>query len=164
MDVGTKTAVSTWAWAYDTRTVDAGGCDPSGCTPELTRDSDLAPSSRWSCQYSIESKPCRLFYSFEDDPNIVTLNLAFYKGDERTRQFFVKTYSSDRSVENQMLTFTSSGATLGFESFEINSNQTSYMYVAPSGDNYYDWISITEVRATTVDSLGMKKKCSAKPR
>lgn len=145
VDAGTKTDVSTWAWAYDERTSDDGGCDPDGCTPELTRDSDAGASSRWSCNYAIKSKPCRLFYSFDTPQNIVTLDLAFYKGDERTRSFGVKTYNAHRDYGSEYLTFTSSGSTLGFESFELNSNQTSYMYLAPRGENYQDWMSITEV-------------------
>lgn len=147
VDANTKTAISTWAWAHDEKTLDAGGCDPDGCTSELTLDSDTHPSSRWSCKYDLANKPCRLFYSFDSPQDIVTLDLAFFKGDERTRTFFVKTYNAHRDYPGTSAVFTSSGSTLGYESFELNTNQTWYMYLAPStaGDNDKDWISITEV-------------------
>lgn len=75
--------------------------------------------------------------------------VAFYKGDERTRSFSVTTVNqNDQSTVTYE--FTSSGTTTDYESFELNSDSTYRLYVTPTGDNYYDWLSITEVGARNV--------------
>ena len=54
-----RTEVTVSANAYDERTLDDGGCDPDGCEPSKTRDSDIDGGSRWSCARSLEDKTCR---------------------------------------------------------------------------------------------------------
>ena len=59
VDASVRTEVTVRANVYDERTLDDGGCDPDGCEPSKTRDSDLDGSSRWSCARSLENKTCR---------------------------------------------------------------------------------------------------------
>lgn len=143
-DVAERTTVTTWANMYDEKTLTSGGCDPAGCTPELTRDSDLDPSSRWSCKYGVGNTPCQLWFEFEEPQDIVEFEMAFYKGNERTRAFTVTTFNADDDTE---ITdeFTSSGGTLDYDIFFLGSDQTYKLVITPDDPNYYDWLSITEV-------------------
>lgn len=84
MVVGMMTNITTEANAYDSLKLAAGGCDLIGCAPELTRDSDTDPSSRWSWLYDLAGAPCEIWYTWEEAQYLVGMNLAFYKGDERT--------------------------------------------------------------------------------
>lgn len=82
------------------------------------------------------------------------LQIAFYKGDERTRSFSVTTYNQD---DQSQITydFTSSGTTLGYESFTLNSDETYRLYITPAEPNYDDWLSITEVANKTLSSRAL---------
>ena len=65
--------------------------------------------------------------------------IAFYKGDERTREFKVKVNGSSQNE------FESSGEREGFERFELNTDETETIVLEAlrlSGD---EWIAITEV-------------------
>lgn len=85
----------------------------------------------------------RLKSKFDRAQDIVTLRLAFYKGDERTRRFKVKTF--DSNGQKKKYKFTSSGSTLGFEDFQLDSDETVKIMITPINPNKDDWISITEV-------------------
>lgn len=144
VEAGDKTTVTTWVTAYD-ETVGPSGCWPSGCTAELTRDSNLSPNSRWSCEHGLENAPCEIWYIFEVPQDIVTLKMAFYLGDRRTRSFSVTTFNNDDD-SHVTYEFTSSGDRLGYDTFELNSDETYKLQVTPSDPNYYDWFSVTEVK------------------
>lgn len=88
-DASEKTTVSVTANAYDTRDGDNNGCGTAGCLPELTRDSDTDAESRWSCSKILGEGNCYLEYSFDYPQDVVSLNIAFHKGDERTRKIKV---------------------------------------------------------------------------
>lgn len=125
----------TWVSAYDKKK--CGGRD---CTAELTRDSDLSPSSRWSCKYSLTHAPCEIRYGFKEAQDVAKLAIAFYKGDKRKRSFSVMTLSveGDRSF-----TFTSSGDTLGYQEFELDSTGVIELLIMPTDSKR--WFGITEV-------------------
>lgn len=145
VEAGEVTTVITWANAYDEKLLSTGGCDPYGCTAELTRDSDLSPSSRWSCKYAVDNAPCVIWYEFGDALHVEQIEMGFYKGDERTRAFSVTTFNANDDTE-VTYDFTSSGETLGYDVFVLNASEAvSKLYVTPTDPNYYDWLSITEV-------------------
>lgn len=144
VDASERTDIDTSANAYDARVSTIGGCDPGGCAPEFSRDSVIAPESRWSCKYDLEGKPCNLWFRFKEPQDIVELQVAFYKGNERKRAFSVVTFNnSDES--GVIYQFTSHGDSLGFENFAINTDETYELYITPAEPNYDDWLSITEV-------------------
>lgn len=144
VDARERTTVIASANVFDEKTVVDGGCDPSGCTADLTRDLNLNGTSRWSCKFDLESTPCQLWYSFEDPQDIVRLEIAFYKGDERTRAFSVTTFN-DFGSSSFNYEFVSSGGTLDYELFEINSSGVLEMFITPLDPNFNDWLSIVEV-------------------
>ena len=71
------------------------------------------------------------------------INIAFHKGDERTRAFKVKTW--DTSGNKITTKFTSSGETDGFEAFSLGSDETTKLVIFPVSPNSDDWLSISEV-------------------
>lgn len=94
VEVGTKTEVGISATAYDMRPGSASGgvgCGEvggDGCTPANSRDgvaSDV--ESRWSCAAKLVDGdgPCQIEYTFGEPQDIVDIQVAFWKGDERTR-------------------------------------------------------------------------------
>ncbi|CAN0252790.1 unnamed protein product [Ascophyllum nodosum] len=143
VDASVRTEVTVRANVYDERTLDDGGCDPDGCEPSKTRDSDIDGGSRWSCARSLEDKTCRLTFEFDSAQDIVEINIAFYKGDERTRAFKVKTW--DTSGDKITTEFTSGGETDGFEAFSLGSDETTKLAIFPASPNEDDWLSISEV-------------------
>ena len=88
-DASVKTTVSVTANAYDTRSSSNNGCGTTGCLPELTRDSSIVPESRWSCSKSLGNGNCYLEFSFDSPQDVISMNIAFHKGDERTRKIKV---------------------------------------------------------------------------
>ncbi|CAN0430983.1 unnamed protein product, partial [Scytosiphon promiscuus] len=120
---------------------------PDGCVPSNTRDQDLTANSRWSCQGSTldssdEDDGCCITYSFGQAQDIVRMQVAFHRGDERTRTLDV--------FDNGLLhsTITSSGSTLGFESFDLSTDETENikLCLGDPENNTNVFVSITEVR------------------
>lgn len=94
VEVGTKIEVGVSATAYDARPgVSNGesGCGDvggDGCAPANSRDgisSDM--ESRWSCaSYLVDGEgPCQIEYTFGEPQDIVDIQVAFWKENERTR-------------------------------------------------------------------------------
>ncbi|CAN0365309.1 unnamed protein product, partial [Ectocarpus fasciculatus] len=48
VEVGSQGSVTVGASFYDPSLAADGGCDPSGCVADNTRDGDLSATSRWS--------------------------------------------------------------------------------------------------------------------
>ena len=88
-DASAKTTVSVSANAYDTRTSDNNGCGDTGCLPELTRDSNTMSESRWSCSKNLGNGNCYLEFEFDSPQDVISMNISFHKGDERTRKIKV---------------------------------------------------------------------------
>ena len=88
-DASIKTTVSVSANGYDTRSSDNGGCGDTGCLPELARDGNTTPESRWSCSRKLGEGKCYLEFEFDSPQDVISMNIAFHKGDERTRKIKV---------------------------------------------------------------------------
>lgn len=89
-DAAAKTTVYVSANAYDTRFADNNGCGNTGCLPEFTRDSNTKIESRWSCSKSLGEGNCYIEYTFDEPQDVISMNIAFYKGDERSRKIKVQ--------------------------------------------------------------------------
>lgn len=76
---------------YDTRPGQASGsvgCGTDGCVPALSRDGIVGDAeSRWSCAQGMApgGGPCEIEFRFQDPQDIMDVQVAFYKGDERSR-------------------------------------------------------------------------------
>ncbi len=94
VEVGTKTEVGVTATGYDERpgmssgSVGCGEAGGDGCSPAKSRDgisSDI--ESRWSCASKLVEGfgPCQIEYTFAEPQDIVGMQVAFWKGNERVR-------------------------------------------------------------------------------
>eukprot|EP00903_Cladosiphon_okamuranus_P022105 g20327.t1 len=139
-DARKTTTVYQWSNVYDTRTSSEGGCDPNGCTPALTRDQSWADPSRWSCSEQLDNSQCKITYRFEEPQDIVRLNIKFYKGNERVRTLKIR---GSGGFEEYI---TSSGTADGYEKFDVNTDETSWLSMESQNLKSNEWISITEVQ------------------
>ncbi|CAM9688654.1 unnamed protein product [Scytosiphon promiscuus] len=139
-DIGLEdTTVTVTATLFDPSLSDDNGCDPAGCTADLTRDGDLGDSSRWSCAPSLgDDEDCTLSYTFGVEYSIDSLRLAMYKGTERQRT--IQIYVDGIFIT----TWTSSGTTDDFETIVLPSG-TEGLVLSLRGDlDDSEWISIIE--------------------
>eukprot|EP00903_Cladosiphon_okamuranus_P018634 g17151.t1 len=145
VEAGSLTTVTAESPLFDTNLSEDNGCDPAGCVPSLTRDGDLTPSSRWSCKPDLGTgdAACSISYNLADSLDIVGLNVAMYKGDERAR-------TMDIYVDDVMVTsWTSSGTTTAFESIDLGvTGQAVELRGVVDGS---EWLSITEVEVLVDD-------------
>ena len=77
--------------------------------------------------------------------DILWLEMALYKGDERTRTFEVK-LDNTNGVDDESFEFTSGGYTEGLEYFALDSDETQELCIEPKGLDESVWFSVTEVR------------------
>lgn len=139
VDAGVRTTVSQSSSAYDTRIAEDGGCDPNGCSPALTRDQSLAEGSRWSCSTQINDTQCAITFEFEEPQDIDSLRIKFYKGDERVRTLHIQ---DDTGFQTDIA---SSGTIDDYETFDVYTDETSWMRMESLDLGSNEWISITEV-------------------
>lgn len=91
VEASTKTTVSVTASAYDERPGgESGGqgCGQHGCKPALAYDGiSYDVESRWSCSKEIvhDEGQCEIEFTFEHPQDIVEMQVALWKGDERPR-------------------------------------------------------------------------------
>lgn len=138
-DVVAKTRVTTSANAWDPRVTGGGGCGSDGCRPGLARDGSTDLESRWSCSTSLGKGECYIEFSFDSPQDVLSMNIAFHKGDTRVRT--VEVFGDGSSLGE----FTSSGTTVGYENWTLNAKDVTAIKIIPKylGN---DWISLTEVQ------------------
>ncbi|CAM9269151.1 unnamed protein product [Pylaiella littoralis] len=147
VDVGTNTVVAVSATAYDVRPGASGGqqgCGEVGgdaCAPANTLDGIVSdPESRWSCAAELVDGggPCQIEYTFDEPQDIVDIQVAFYKGDERTRTLDVYLDSElSRSFESYA---GSTFNTIGVAGTGVRNVVLESTFLAPG-----EWISLLEV-------------------
>ena len=91
VEVGSLTTVNVSASAYDTNPGgDSGytGCGTDGCLPSLAHDGNSTDiESRWSCSKAItdDEGQCEITFSFGEPMDLMDVQVAFWKVEERTR-------------------------------------------------------------------------------
>ncbi|CAN0169681.1 unnamed protein product, partial [Laminaria digitata] len=110
-----------------------------GCEPALTRDGVTDDDeSRWSCRKDIvpDGGQCEIEFRFDTPQDLLDVQVAFYKGDERSRTLKIN--------GDQIGEFDSSpGSTfniLGIEEEEVES-----VTLESIGIGEDEWISLLEV-------------------
>ncbi|CAM9778380.1 unnamed protein product, partial [Hapterophycus canaliculatus] len=146
VEAGILGTVTTTADLYDTRLGNANGCDPEGCTAELTRDGDLSEASRWSCASSLGGT-CSISYDLGVIRSLSELRLVLFKGATRVRT--VEVYVDDVLTT----TWTSSGTTDGFESIDLSGYSGQYLTVMSLEDDSA-WLSIIETEIMVLSDGG----------
>ncbi|CAM9634631.1 unnamed protein product, partial [Ectocarpus sp. 12 AP-2014] len=147
VEVGTKTEVGVSATAHDVRPGSSGGdvgCGEVGglgCTANNTRDGIFSEiESRWSCATKLvpDEGPCRIEFSFAEPQNIVDIQVAFWKGNERTRTLDVHV--------NGELTHTHKSYTDHiFNTLGVTATEASTVMLESVALLSNEWISLVEV-------------------
>ncbi|CAM9353581.1 unnamed protein product [Ectocarpus sp. 13 AM-2016] len=146
VEAGSKTTVGVTASAYDDRPGEGAGdvgCGEMGCLPDLAHDGvgEEDTESRWSCAEEIvpNGGQCEITFTFDSPQDITDVQVAFWKGDERTRTLKVK-INGDKIGEYESYP----GST--FNSFGIQENGVHTVAMESVGIDRDDWISLLEVR------------------
>ncbi|CAB1096447.1 unnamed protein product [Ectocarpus sp. CCAP 1310/34] len=146
VEAGSKTTVGVTATAYDDRPGESAGdvgCGEMGCLPDLAHDGvgEEDTESRWSCAEEIvpDGGQCEISFTFDSPQDITDVQVAFWKGDERTRTLKVK-INGDKIGEYESYP----GST--FNSFGIQENGVHTVTMESVGIDRDDWISLLEVR------------------
>jgi len=80
--------------------------------------------------------------------NICSVNIAWYKGDERQNSFIIST-SKDGSTFTKVLEKKSSGTTLNLEKYVLSNANGRYIKITVNGNTQNDYASITEANIRT---------------
>eukprot|EP00904_Undaria_pinnatifida_P008296 jgi/Undpi1/4597/HiC_scaffold_18.g07951.m1 len=142
VEVGTKTTVDAAATSYDGNPgVDFGntGCGTDGCLPALAHDSDSSTlESRWSCSIP-DGGVCVVTFTFGDPVDLKNVQVAFYKGEERTRWLKIGINGDEIGTFESYI-----GST--FNSFDIEETGVESVTMEAVGITTGEWIALLEVR------------------
>ena len=75
---------------------------------------------------------------------ICSLDIAWYRGNERTNTFDIAT-SSDGSTFTPIGSEKSKGTSSALEKYDISDSQARYVQITVTGNSLNDWISISEI-------------------
>lgn len=134
--------VTASANGWDTRT-SGFGCAPSGCVASNAVDGSLDPASRWSCNSVVSNvNACELTLELDAPQDIEAINIALWKGNERTRTI-------DIWVDGELAsTIESSGTTEDYERYALVAIEATTVVLQAVGVVDNGWLSILEVRYT----------------
>jgi F5/8 type C domain len=79
--------------------------------------------------------------------NICSVNIAWYKGNERQNNFVIST-SKDGSTFTKVLEKKSSGTTTNLEKYVLSNINARYVKITVNGNTQNDYASITEVKVS----------------
>jgi hypothetical protein len=112
-----------------------------GFPPSNVLDNNL--QTRWSNN----GKGSWIQLDLGSSKNICSINIAWYKGNERQNNFVIST-SKDGSIYTIVLGSKSSGTTLNLEKYELPVTNARYVKVTVNGNTQNDWASITEAKVS----------------
>lgn len=114
---------------------------------------DGNPDTRWSANGDSEW----LQLDLGSSQQLLGINIAFFRGDQRTSTFDIQT-SSDGSSWNTVLSgITSSGNTLELEAFNFNALVNArYIRYVGHGNSINSWNSLTQVSVISDPGLGAR--------
>eukprot|EP00752_Nemacystus_decipiens_P018357 g16468.t1 len=147
VEVATKTEVRVAATAYDERpgrSSNMAGCGDEGgdgCAPSNSRDGVVSNvESRWSCATTLVGGggPCQIEYTFAEPQDIVDIQVAFWKGDERTRTL-------DVYLDGELAATHESYSGSTFNSLATAGNEVTTVMLESVGLLSGEWISLLEV-------------------
>jgi hypothetical protein len=109
-----------------------------GNVPANTLDKDL--DTRWS-HYGIGSW---ITADLGTQEAICSIDIAWYRGDERSNDFIVSV-SSDGTTFTNVYSGESSGDTTAFEKYSFQQVDARYVKITVNGNTRNEWASITEI-------------------
>ncbi|WP_394155080.1 polysaccharide lyase family 7 protein [Loktanella salsilacus] len=113
--------------------------------PENTIDGDMDAESRWSSES--QGGPRTLLLDLGAEQNLTSVQIAFFKGDERKTKFAIETSLDGEAFETVIPEQQSGGTTGDFEAFELNSISAQFMRLTGFGNESNNWNSIVEIAA-----------------
>ena len=84
--------------------------------------------------------------------NICSVNIAWYKGNERQSNFVIST-SKDGSTFTKVLEKKSSGTTLNLEKYVLPETNARYLKITVNGNTQNDYASITEAKVSIQNTI-----------
>lgn len=112
-----------------------------GHGPLLAIDNSLSDESRWSSN----GAPKAITFDLGEVEEVTGIEVAFYKGDQRSAYFYVETSSDGSSWTSVLENATSSGSTTGYETFDLDDSDARYVRFTGNGNSANSWNSILEV-------------------
>ncbi|AWB65717.1 hypothetical protein C2869_04350 [Saccharobesus litoralis] len=113
-----------------------------GNVPENTADNDLA--TRWSANGAGEY----IEYDLGDSFSVDSIDIAFYKGDQRSATFDVLT-SEDASNWTTVFSGVQAESTTALQNIALTSSDAQFVRIVGYGNSANSWNSITEVDINT---------------
>ncbi|WP_020209342.1 discoidin domain-containing protein [Gilvimarinus chinensis] len=131
-------AVSHSAASYAAEPVSVNASDHDGNVPQNTLDNDL--SSRWSANGDGQW----IEYDLGDEVNVESLDIAFYKGDQRTSTVDIQT-STDGSSWQSVFYGDQPASTAAQQTIDVEDTAAAYVRIVGYGNTSNTWNSLTEV-------------------
>lgn len=119
-----------------------------------TLDNDPSFDTRWSAKGNDGSQWIR--YDFGSSTTLSALDIAFYKGDQRSSYFQIQSSDNGSSWTTRLGTTTSSGNTIANERFSLSGDITArYFRIVGLGNSSNTWNSITDVEFVGASTPGV---------
>ncbi|MBU2886204.1 discoidin domain-containing protein [Gilvimarinus agarilyticus] len=135
-------ALSTAGVSYAADPVSVSASSDDGNTPDNTLDNSL--SSRWSAQGDGQW----IEYDLGQVYSVDTLEIALYKGDQRTSTLDIQT-SADGNNWQTVFSGEQPSSTSSQQTFDVTDSDARYVRIVGYGNSSNDWNSITEVDIET---------------
>ena len=90
---------------------------------------------------------------------ICSIDIAWYKGNERKSNFVVSTSQDGKSYKN-ILSTVSSGKSLSYEKYNIVDTNARYIRITVNGNSQNNYASISEIRALVPSSNQSQVQCT----
>ncbi|UXP33103.1 polysaccharide lyase family 7 protein [Reichenbachiella agarivorans] len=111
-----------------------------GNVPANAIDEDPNLSTRWSANGSGQY----ITFDLGSSQTVSSIKIAWYKGNERSSSFKIRIGDSTSNL-TEVLSASSSGSTLGLETYNFESTTGRYVRITCLGNSANTWNSITDV-------------------
>ncbi|MDW0120975.1 MAG: discoidin domain-containing protein, partial [Nitrososphaeraceae archaeon] len=91
--------------------------------------------------------------------NICSVDIAWYKGNERQNNFIVSTSQDGKSYKTVISTV-SSGKSLSYEKYNVVDTNARYMRITVNGNNQNNYASISEIKTMVSSSSPSQVQCT----
>ena len=118
----------------------------TGFPSSNVKDNDL--QTRWSNN----GKGSWIQLDLGSSKNICSVDIAWYKGNERQNNFIIST-SKDGTTFNKVIEKESSGTTLNLEKYVLQNPDARYIKITVNGNTQNDYASITETKISIQNTI-----------
>jgi F5/8 type C domain/Calcineurin-like phosphoesterase len=131
----------------------ASGPSQTGFPPSNAVDNNL--NTVWS-NYGIGSS---IQIDLGSSKNICSVDIAWYKGNERKNNFVIST-SQDGKSYNTVLSTASSGTSLSYEKYNVVDTNARYIRITVNGNSQNSYASISDIKTMVSSSSTSQVQCS----